>query len=59
MMSGIMVLLHIKNIAEYNGVHYTTVSGAIKRIEGKIKSSIARLDLIKILLVYKYFVVLQ
>jgi len=25
----------LKDIAEYNGVHYTTVSKVIKRIEGK------------------------
>jgi len=34
----------LKDIAEYIGVHYTTVSRAIKKIEDNIKSDIARLD---------------
>jgi len=32
----------LKDIAEYIGVHYTTVSRAIKKIEGNIKSDITR-----------------
>jgi hypothetical protein len=31
-----------KDIAEYIGVHYTTVSRAIKKFKGKMKSDIAR-----------------
>jgi len=34
----------LKDIAEYIGVHYTTVSRVIKKIEGKMKGDIARLD---------------
>ena len=34
----------LKEIAEYGGVHYNKVSRGIKRIEGKKKSDIARLD---------------
>ena len=33
----------LKDIAEYIGVHYSTVDRVIKRIEGKVKSDIARL----------------
>jgi len=31
-----------KDIAEYIGIHYTTMSRAIKKIEDNIKSDIAR-----------------
>ena len=34
----------LKDIAEYIGVHYTTVSIAIKKTRGNIKSDIARTD---------------
>jgi DNA-directed RNA polymerase specialized sigma subunit len=34
----------LKDIAEYIGVHYTTVSRANKKSSGKMKSDIARLD---------------
>ncbi len=37
-----LVWLTLKDIAEYIGVYYTTVSRAIKKIEGNIKSDIAR-----------------
>ena len=32
----------LKDIAEYIAVHYTTVDRVIKKIEGKMKSDIAR-----------------
>jgi len=32
----------LKDIAEYIGVHYTTVSRAVKKLRGKMKSDIAR-----------------
>ena len=34
----------LKDIAEHIGVHYTTVSRAIKKNEGNIKNDIARSD---------------
>jgi DNA-binding MarR family transcriptional regulator len=34
----------LKEIAEYIGVHYSTVSRAIKKIEGEDKSDITRPD---------------
>jgi DNA-directed RNA polymerase specialized sigma54-like protein len=34
----------LKDIAEYIGVHYTTVSRAIKKLRGKMKNGIARLN---------------
>jgi DNA-binding MarR family transcriptional regulator len=32
----------LKEIAEYIGVHYTTVSRTIKKMSGKMKSNIVR-----------------
>ena len=41
----------LKDIAEYIGVHYTTVSRMIKKSSGKIKSDITRPNHIIVLII--------
>ncbi len=45
----------LKDIAEYIGVHYTTVSRAIKKIEGNILSDIEIPDLLVSYLLFSDF----